>query len=109
MPDNEQKITRKVFDHLVDLAALELDENESVYIFRQLNNQLSAIKELLAIDIPADTSPASHGVPYTEENSQALRLDDWEECPDADAILSQAPETTDRYIIVPDIPHTTLE
>lgn len=109
MPKREEKITREIFDHLVELAALELKEEETEYIRHELNNQLAAIDELAAIDIPEGTNAASHGVPYTEASSQPLRRDQWERCEDADAILSQAPEQQERYIIVPDIPYTTLE
>lgn len=109
MPEKNDEITRETFDHLVELAALELDSEESEYILKELNNQLSSIHELAAIEIPVDVKPASHGVPYTEANSQPLRGDDWQACEDADAILGQTPESDERYIIVPDIPHTTLE
>ena len=109
MPERKNVITRETFDHLVELGALELDEKEAGYILKELNSQLSAIRELSAIDIPADVKPASHGVPYTDESSQPLREDVWQACADADAILDQTPQTEDRYIVVPDIPHTTLE
>jgi aspartyl-tRNA(Asn)/glutamyl-tRNA(Gln) amidotransferase subunit C len=109
MPKREEKITREIFDHLVDLAALELKDEETEYIRKELNNQLAAIDELAAIEIPEGTNAASYGVPYTPLNSQPLRRDAWEQCEDADAILGQAPEHHERYIIVPDIPHTTLE
>lgn len=109
MPKKEQEITLEVFNHLVELASLELGSEEAEYIYRELNHQLEAIKELVAIDIPAGTPTASHGVPYTDESSQALRGDVWKPCQEADAILAQAPKTEERYLIVPDIPHTTLE
>ena len=109
MPEKKQEITQEVFAHLVELVALELEKDESEYIRAELNSQLSAIQELTAIEIPEETMPASHGVPYTQDNSQALRNDAWEQCKDADAILEQAPKTEERYLIVPDIPHTTLE
>ncbi len=109
MPDKEQKITKEIFDQLVALAALELEGQEYDYIRVELNNQLTAIDALTAIEIPSGTKPAAHGVPYTKNSSQPLRKDNWEACTHADAILSQAPEHEERYIIVPDIPHTTLE
>lgn len=109
MAKREEKITREMFAHLVDLAELALEEQEAEYIRKELNNQLAAIDELAAIDIPEGTEPASHGVPYTAASSQALRIDKWEPCADADAILGQAPDNKEHYIIVPDIPHTTLE
>ena len=41
-----EKITREMFDKLVSLAALELDEEESEYLRTELNHQLAAVKEL---------------------------------------------------------------
>ena len=102
-------IDPETFAHLVDLASLELDPAEAEYIRRQLNNQLTAIHELEAIPLEANTNLTSHGVPFTPDISPALRIDEWIPSPYADAILEQAPETADRYIIVPEIPHTTLE
>jgi len=102
-------ITPEIFSHLVELAALELDPAEAEYIRRQLNNQIKAINELEAIPLDPSTHPTSHGVPYPPEISPALRADAWEPCLLADAILDEAPQTEDRYIVVPDIPHTTLE
>jgi len=109
MANKKQDISRETFDHLVALAALELSEDEAQYLIAELNKQLSSIKELEAIEIGEDVTPAMHGVPYTKESSPLLRKDDWVACKDADAIIAQSPEVDDRYIIVPDIPHTTLE
>ena len=109
MAKSNQEISRKTFDHLVELAALELGQEESEYLLSQLNKQLSAVHILASIDIADDVPPASHGVPYTAQTSPALRADETEVCPDSDAILEQAPVMEDGFIIVPDIPHTTLE
>jgi len=76
MTNLKQEISRETFDHLVELAALELSEDESDYLLTELNN---------------------------------LRKDDWDACEDADAIIDQSPVVDDGFIIVPDIPHTTLE
>ena len=102
------EITLEIFNHIVQLAALELDPEEAEYLRRQLNNQLKAIHELEAIPVDADTSPASHGVPYTQATSPAIRPDEWQPHPDPAAILAQAPETDEGYIVVPEIPHTDL-
>jgi len=109
MSEKEQAISPEVFDHLVQLAALELDEQQAEYLRRELNSQLSAIRELEAIQLDPETPLASHGVPYDEQNSPALRADEWQACADVDAITQQAPQFEDGYLIVPDIPHTTLE
>jgi aspartyl-tRNA(Asn)/glutamyl-tRNA(Gln) amidotransferase subunit C len=102
-------ITPEVFDHLVDLAALELDAEQAEYLRRQLNNQLKAIRELEAIPLDENVAATSHGVPYTTASSPALRADEWQPYPNPAGILLQAPQVDDGYIIVPEIPHTTLE
>jgi len=104
-----EEITPQIFRHLVELAALELEETESDYLRRELNSQLKAIRELEAIDLGGELPITSHGVPYTEANSPGLRPDESEPSVRADAILAQAPERDGRYVVVPDIPHTELE
>lgn len=104
-----EEITPEIFEHLVDLAALDLSPEESEYLRRELNNQLRAIHDLAAIPISDDIPPAAHGVPFTTENSQGLRSDQWMPYPDGVDIMGQAPQVDDGYIVVPDVPHTTLE
>jgi aspartyl-tRNA(Asn)/glutamyl-tRNA(Gln) amidotransferase subunit C len=103
-----EEITREIFDHLVELAALEMDEEEAEYLQRELNNQLNAIHELEAIQIDSETPITSHGVPYTKTISASLREDEILPCEEADDIVGQAPEVEDRYIVVPDIPTEEL-
>ena len=103
------QITKELFDHLVRLAALELDTQESEYLRGQLNNQLKAIHELELTPVDSGTPIAAHGVPYTAANSQPPRRDQWLPDPDPQRILDQAPEVDERYIIVPEIPHTALD
>lgn len=101
-------ITLELFQHLVQLAALQLGGEEAEYIRRQLNNQLKAINELALIPLADDTPITSHGVPYTAETTPAIRLDEWQPYPDPQKILQQAPKLEDGYIIVPEITHTEL-
>ena len=103
------QITPEIFEHLVELAALELNAEESEYLRQQLNNQLKAIHELEAIPLDASVPPASHGVAYPLQVSQSLRKDEWLPFPSPQDILAQAPEQAESYIVVPDIPHTKLE
>ncbi len=102
-------IDRSTFDHLVHLAALELSPEQAEYLLRELNNQLKAIRELEAIPLDADLPVTLHGVPYTSSISPTLRSDDWQPFDRPQDILAQAPQAEDGYLIVPDIPHTTLE
>ncbi len=104
-----EEITREIFNHLVDLAALEMDEEEAEYLRNELNNQLKAIHELEAIRLDPEVQITSHGVPYTDAISAPLRDDIIESCEEANAILGQAPEAEERYILVPDIPTEALE
>ena len=104
-----EEITREVFDHIVQLAALELHHDEAEYLRRELNHQLKAIHELEAIPLDPDTPVTSHGVPYTNQSSPPPREDAWIPFTSTEEILDQAPETEERYVVVPDIPHTELE
>jgi aspartyl/glutamyl-tRNA(Asn/Gln) amidotransferase C subunit len=106
---NGDSISPEIFRHLVALAALELDSEEAEYLRKQLNGQLRAIAELESIDIDPQTPVTSHGVPYGPAIRPPLRGDDVRPAVEAEDILAQAPETEDRYIVVPDIPHTELE
>ncbi len=102
-------ITPEIFQHLVQLAALELSPEEAEYLRSELNNQLKAIHDLEAIPLDENTRTTSHGVPYTLETTPPIRQDHWVQCPNPQDILAQAPEMEDGYIIVPDIPHTELD
>jgi aspartyl/glutamyl-tRNA(Asn/Gln) amidotransferase C subunit len=103
------EITPELFEHLVELAAFAFDPKEAKYLRQELNKQLKAIHQLEAVPLEDGLPPASHGVPYTDQTSPPLREDRWEPCDNPDEILAQAPQVEDRYIIVPDIPHTELE
>ncbi len=104
-----EEITKDVFDHLVELAALQMNPDQAEYLRQQLNNQLKAIHELEAIPLDENVPISLHGVPYDEAGSASPREDVWQKYPDAQAILDQAPQIEDRYIVVPDIPHIELK
>lgn len=106
MPD---EITPELFARLVELAALELAPDEAEYLRRELNNQLSSIKVMDRISLDPGIQPATHGIPYPPENRPALRPDRLAPSTEREAILAQAPELHDGYIVVPEIPHEELE
>jgi aspartyl-tRNA(Asn)/glutamyl-tRNA(Gln) amidotransferase subunit C len=103
------EITPEIFEHMVKLAALELDQTEAGYLRHELNAQLRAIHELEAIPLDTGTPITSHGVPYMPENTPPIRADEWVPYTEPEAILSQAPENEEGYIVVPEIKHTELE
>ena len=107
--NKKKAITQELFDHLVGLASLELSQEESEYLLQELNNQLKAIDELEAIPLDDEKTITTHGVPYTKQITPDARDDQWEACPNPEDILAQAPEIRDRYVVVPDIPHTDLD
>jgi len=109
MKKKEELIPRDVFEHMVDLAALALEEDEKVYLHQQLNNQLNAIRELEAIPLPDDLAVTTHGVEYGKDGKPTLRKDEWIACKNTAEILSQAPDLENGYIVVPDIPTRELE
>lgn len=105
----KEKITPEVFRRLVDLAALELSEQEAECLRQELNNQLVSIEVLEAIPIDEDVEVASHGVPYPPERSPGQREDEIILDPNREEILEQAPEAEDGFIVVPDISQEELE
>jgi aspartyl/glutamyl-tRNA(Asn/Gln) amidotransferase C subunit len=107
--NSNQPITLELFEHLVQLAALELSPQEAEYLRQELNNQMKAIDELEAIPLDDTTAITSHGVPYSPQITPPRRSDEWIACPNPQEIIDQAPEAEDGYVIVPDIPHTDLE
>jgi aspartyl-tRNA(Asn)/glutamyl-tRNA(Gln) amidotransferase subunit C len=104
-----EAITPEIFEHLSQLAALELDPSEAEYLRKQLNNQLRSVQELVDIQLDPSVATTSHGVPYTPSITPALRSDEWIPDPSPPEILDQAPEVEDGYIIVPEILHEELE
>jgi len=104
-----EKITREDFQRLAELASLELPEEEAEYLRKELNNQMVSIEVLESIPIDAETGTAAHGLPYTDFNSAPPREDITTQDPHRQAILDQAPELEDGYIVVPDISHEELE
>lgn len=104
-----EKITQEVFDRLVQLASLELQEEEADYLCKELNLQLVSIEVLEGIPLDEGSEIAAHGIPYTEENSPRPRKDEVRGHPHRQDILDQAPELEDGYIVVPDISHEELE
>jgi len=109
MKSQDTGINQDVFDHLVDLAAFKLTEEEKGYLHEQMNHQLNVIRELEAIPLPKEIPVTTHGVEYGEDGKPALRKDGWEICENAKEILKQAPEVEDGYIVVPDIPTMELK
>jgi aspartyl-tRNA(Asn)/glutamyl-tRNA(Gln) amidotransferase subunit C len=104
-----EEISVEVFDHLVLLAALELDLEESEYLRGQLNNQLKAIHQLERIDVDSAHKITSHGVSYPPTIKPPLRNDIPQASSDPQSIIAQAPDVEDGYIVVPDIPHIDLD
>jgi len=103
------QIDKETFKHLVQLAALEMDEARAEYLRGELNKQLKSIQELAAIPFEDDMQITSHGVTYSPNISPDIREDAWQPYENVAGIMDQAPQVDDDYIIVPDIPHKTLE
>lgn len=103
-----EPITPEIFNHLVELAALELTPAEADYLRKQLNNQLTAIDDLNQVPLDPQTPVASRGVSYTPAISALLRADECHPHPDPAKLLKGAPETDQGYLVVPEIPHQDL-
>jgi aspartyl/glutamyl-tRNA(Asn/Gln) amidotransferase C subunit len=102
-------ITPEVFEKLVDLAAIGMDESQTEYLRKELCNQLTAIHLLMAIPLNDSVPVTVHGVEYSIDQCPELRQDKVESFQQTEDILKQAPSTEDNYIVMPDIPHTDLD
>lgn len=102
-------ISPELFQHLVELAALELSLEEGEYLRRQMNNQLVAIKELVAISVEDEIPIVARGITYTPEMKPPNRKDEWIPFFEPGKLIDQAPEAEDGYIVVPEIPHKDLD
>lgn len=105
----EEIIDKQTFNHLVDLAAFELDAEEAEYLRREMNKQIKIIQEMAAVEIDEDILLTTHGVTFTPELSPAVRRDEQQPSDEAEGILTQVPELRDGYIVVPESHHTELE
>ena len=104
-----ERIDKETFDHLVDLAAIALTENEAQYLRRELNKQINIIQEMAAVAVDDEILLTTHGIQYTPMLSPEIRKDIRQPSDKASAIMSQVPESQDGYILVPQTPHTDLE
>jgi aspartyl-tRNA(Asn)/glutamyl-tRNA(Gln) amidotransferase subunit C len=95
-----EKITPELFDKLVALAALGLEEGEAEYLREELNHQLAAVKELSEIQVDPDIEEKPHGLDCLGADP---REDEWVPFPAPEKILALAPETQDGMIAVPDV------
>ena len=107
--DTKEEITPEVFEHLVKLASLHLEQTEADYLRRELNHQLQAIQELAAIPLPDGINVTVHGISYPANSADELREDSPQPFTQAREILNQAPQLENDQFAVPEIPHTTLE
>jgi aspartyl/glutamyl-tRNA(Asn/Gln) amidotransferase C subunit len=95
-----KRITPALFEKLVRLAALELTNEETKYLFEEMNHQLASVESLNQIPIPDDIQPSLHGV---EPEGAGPRPDHWLPFPDPERIVALAPESENGMIAVPDV------
>jgi aspartyl/glutamyl-tRNA(Asn/Gln) amidotransferase C subunit len=103
------QITPEIFKYLVDLASFELEPDNQDYLRQQLNHQLKAIHELAEIPLTEDIPASLHGVEYSKEQRPPIREDQPSPFDAIQELTCQIPQFEDGYVVVPDIPHQTLE
>jgi aspartyl-tRNA(Asn)/glutamyl-tRNA(Gln) amidotransferase subunit C len=108
-PNTSDEITPEVFKYLVDLASFELEPENQEYLRKQLNAQLKSIHELAEIPLSEDIPASLHGVEYPKQNRPPIREDQPNPFDAIQELTGQIPQFEDGYVVVPDIPHQTLE
>ena len=104
------KVTEKDVLHVADLANLELTEEESARMVRDLNSILDHIDRLNQLDT-AKVAPMAqvsdrYGDPAktgTARFEHAMRPDALRPCLSHEAALSNAPETDGKFFKVPKV------
>jgi len=89
-------IDRAQVDHVARLARLELTDEESERMVRELSSILGHIEAITALDL-ADVPPTSHVVDLTN----VLRPDEPRPSLPREVALAQAPDATDEGFRVP--------
>ncbi|MCW3065039.1 MAG: glutamyl-tRNA(Gln) amidotransferase, subunit [Solirubrobacterales bacterium] len=89
-------IDRARVDHVARLARLELTDEESERMVRELSSILEHIERITNLDL-ADVPPTSHVVDLTN----VLRPDEPRPCLPREAALAQAPDATEDGFRVP--------
>ena len=95
-----KRLTPELFEKLVGLAALELTDEESAYLFDEMNHQLASVESLSQVPIPEDVQPSLHGA---EPEGAGPRADRWVPFPRPERIIALAPESENGMIAVPDV------
>lgn len=93
-------ITRQDIDHIADLARLELSEEESERMTRELGSILAYIDEVMAVDTEG-VEPLHHVLDMTN----VFREDVPGPCVTREEALKNAPDRTDEYFRVPRVVH----
>ena len=108
-PNSSDAITPEIFKYLVNLASFELEPENQEYLRQELNAQIKSIDELAEIPLTDDIPASLHGVEYSPEKRPPIREDQPNPFDAIQELTSQIPQFEDGYVVVPDIPHQTLE
>lgn len=92
------KISKEEILHVADLARLEMDETSIDTFADQIGKILEFIDTLNSIDT-TDVEPTSHAISL----ANAFREDEIDPPFDRDAVLANAPEEEDGYLLVPKV------
>jgi aspartyl-tRNA(Asn)/glutamyl-tRNA(Gln) amidotransferase subunit C len=85
-------------DHLADLARLDLGEEKKDELEDDLNEILDLAEKIQELDTD-DVKPTNHVLPLND----VTREDVVREGSDPEAVLEEAPESSDGYFVVPKV------
>ena len=89
-------IDKKMVEYVANLSRIELDETQSSLMVQELGKVLEYMDVLKTIDTD-DTPPLSHVFSVTN----VVRADVVSEHFDRELLLENAPESSDKFFIVP--------
>ena len=104
----EEVIGKEMFEELARTGEIRMEPGEAEEIRREMNRQMSVIRQLEGIPLGDHLTPVVHGNPYPREIRCGLREDIPVLFDNAAEIIAQAPRRQDGYIVSPDVEHQRI-
>ncbi|MBI1783143.1 MAG: Asp-tRNA(Asn)/Glu-tRNA(Gln) amidotransferase subunit GatC [Sphingobacteriales bacterium] len=92
------EVTDKLVDNLAHLARLQFNDNEKTEIKKDMQKMIAFVDKLNELDT-SNVNPLLH----MSDNVNMLRKDEVKGSVERNEALSNAPEKTDKYFIVPKV------
>ena len=104
----DETIDKQIFEELLMTGRISVGPEEEERLRRELNRQMSVIRQLESIPLDEAVRPVIHGNPFPEAIRCGLREDEWKLFDNASGIVEQAPLSGNGYFVSPDVEHQKI-